>query len=271
MTFNEIKAASESIRKKTDFIPEAAVVLGSGLGGFAKNLDIVSEISYSEIEGFPVSTVSGHEGKFLFGTLSGKKVVLMQGRVHYYEGYQMDRVVLPIRVMKLLGAKKLILTNAAGGINPDFHAGDFMLIKDHISSFVPSPLRGKNIEELGARFPDMSHVYDEELGFLAQKAAEELNIDLKSGVYVQTAGPAYETPQEIRMYKLLGADAVGMSTACEATAAVHCGMRVCAISCISNLAAGISKNPLSHAEVKETADKAAPKFDVLIKKLIELI
>ena len=271
MTFNEIKTASESIRKKTDFIPEAAVVLGSGLGGFAKNLDIVSEISYSEIEGFPVSTVSGHEGKFLFGTLSGKKVVLMQGRVHYYEGYQMDRVVLPIRVMKLLGAKKLILTNAAGGINPDFHAGDFMLIKDHISSFVPSPLRGKNIEELGVRFPDMSHVYDEELGFLAQKAAEELNIDLKSGVYVQTAGPAYETPQEIRMYKLLGADAVGMSTACEATAAVHCGMRVCAISCISNLAAGISKKPLSHAEVKETADKAAPKFDVLIKKLIELI
>ena len=271
MTYNEIKTASESIRKKTDFIPEAAVVLGSGLGGFAKNLDIVSEISYSEIEGFPVSTVSGHEGKFLFGTLSGKKVVLMQGRVHYYEGYQMDRVVLPIRVMKLLGAKKLILTNAAGGINPDFHAGDFMLIKDHISSFVPSPLRGKNIEELGVRFPDMSHVYDEELGFLAQKAAEEFNIDLKSGVYVQTAGPAYETPQEIRMYKLLGADAVGMSTACEATAAVHCGMRVCAISCISNLAAGISKNPLSHAEVKETADKAAPKFDVLIKKLIELI
>ncbi len=271
MTFNEIKTASESIRKKTDFIPEAAVVLGSGLGGFAKNLDIVSEISYSEIEGFPVSTVSGHEGKFLFGTLSGKKVVLMQGRVHYYEGYQMDRVVLPIRVMKLLGAKKLILTNAAGGINSDFHAGDFMLIKDHISSFVPSPLRGKNIEELGVRFPDMSHVYDEELRFLAQKAAKELNIDLKSGVYVQTAGPAYETPQEIRMYKLLGADAVGMSTACEATAAVHCGMRVCAISCISNLAAGISKNPLSHAEVKETADKAAPKFDVLIKKLIELI
>ena len=269
--YDKICKCLDCVKKKIDFKPQIALVLGSGLGAFADEIEVAGTVDYSEIEGFPTSTVIGHKGRFVFGYVGKVPVVIMQGRVHYYEGYQMDRVVLPIRVMKLLGAKKLILTNAAGGINPDFHAGDFMLIKDHISSFVPSPLRGKNIEELGVRFPDMSHVYDEELRFLAQKAAEELNIDLKSGVYVQTAGPAYETPQEIRMYKLLGADAVGMSTACEATAAVHCGMRVCAISCISNLAAGISKNPLSHAEVKETADKAAPKFDVLIKKLIELI
>ena len=241
------------------------------MGGFAKNVEAVSEIPYSEIKGFPVSTVSGHEGKFLFGTLSGKKIVLMQGRVHYYEGYSMEQVVLPVRVMRLIGAKKLILTNAAGGINPDFRPGDFMLIRDHISSFVPSPLRGPNKEEIGVRFPDMSRIYSTELRALAQKAADELGIDLKNGVYVQTAGPAYETPREIQMYKLLGADAVGMSTACEATAAVHCGMKVCAISCISNLAAGISENLLSHAEVKETADRAAAKFNALIKRLTELI
>ena len=188
----------------------------------------------------------------------------MEGRVHYYEGYSMSDVVLPIRLMKMMGAEILFLTNASGGIHRGFEAGDFMMITDQIASFVPSPFIGPNIEEFGERFPDMSHIYDEELQGVIRKSADHLQNDLKEGTYIQLTGPKFASPAEIRMCKAIGADAVGMSTACEAIAANHMGMRVCGISCISNLAAGISENPLTHAEIQETADRVAPLFQQLI-------
>ena len=205
----------------------------------------------------------------MFGYVEGVPVVIMQGRVHYYEGYPMTDVVLPTRLMKMMGAKVWVLRNACGGIKQGFHAGDFMLIKDHISCFVPSPLLGANIEELGTRFPDMSHVYDEDLQQIVKKAACDLGINLKEGVYVQLTGPAYETRAEINMCRTMGADAVGMSTACEAQAAKHMGMKVVGISCISNLAAGISPKPLTHAEITETADAVAPMFKQLLTETIK--
>ena len=188
----------------------------------------------------------------------------MQGRVHYYEGYPMTDVVLPIRLMKLLGAGILFLTNAAGGVNPEFSAGDFMLIKDQIASFVPSPLIGANLEELGPRFCDMSEVYDKDLQEIIRKTAKELGIPLQEGVYIQLTGPNFETPAEVKMCRTLGADAVGMSTACEGIAANHMGMKICGISCISNLACGLTDQPLSHQEVQETADRVAPLFEKLV-------
>lgn len=251
-------------RTKTAMIPKVALVLGSGLGNYAEHIKIETEISYSEIEGFPVSTVSGHDGRFVFGYVGEIPVVLMKGRVHYYEGYKMQDVVLPIRLMKLLGAEVLFLTNASGGISKGMQAGDFMLITDQISSFVPSPLIGHNIEELGARFPDMSEIYDKDLQELIRDAAEEEKVTLKEGVYLQFTGPNYESPAEVKMAALLGADAVGMSTACEAVAANHMGMKICGISCVSNLACGISDSPLSHEEVKKATDEAAPLFEKLV-------
>ena len=271
MGYDQLCACVEAIRKRTDFVPEIALVLGSGLGGFAELVDVQAAIPYGDLPDFPVSTVEGHTGQFLFGTLDGVPLVLMQGRVHYYEGYAMQQVVLPIRVMRMLGAKALFLTNASGGIDPTFHAGDLMRITGHIGSFVPSPLIGKNIDALGVRFPDMSHIYDEALGACIDKAAEEENVPLRHGIYIQTSGPNYETPEEIRMYGLLGAQAVGMSTACEATAAVHAGFRVCGVSCVCNLAAGISPTPLTHAEVQQTADRTAPLFRRLVARSIQLI
>ena len=225
---------------------------------------MVKEIPYGEIEGFPVSTVPGHAGKFIFGYLDEIPVVCMKGRVHYYEGYPITDVVLPTRLMKLLGAQILFLTNAAGGVNTSFHAGDLMLIKDHISVFAPNPLIGQNIEELGVRFPDMSSVYDEELQELIKKTAKEQHIFLQEGIYAQLTGPSFESPAEIRMLRTLGCDAVGMSTVVEAIAANHMGMKICGISCISNLAAGLSKKPLCHEEVQEAADEAAPNFKRLV-------
>ena len=270
MTYEQIQNMLDLVRQKTGFVPEVALVLGSGLGGFADKIEKESEIPYSEITGFPLSTVPGHEGKFIFGSVGGVRVAAMQGRVHYYEGYDMDEVVLPIRILRLMGAEKLILTNAAGGINPSFESGDFMIIKDHIASFVPSVLRGANIDELGVRFPDMSSIYDPELISDIKKSAAKVGINIKEGVYLQTPGPNYESCAEIQMYKILGADAVGMSTACEAIAANHMGMKICGISCISNLAAGIAKHPLTHAEVKETADRVSVQFEELIYNLIKL-
>jgi len=259
----------KSIREKTDFVPEIGLILGSGLGNYAEKIDVVARIEYSDIEGFPVSTVPGHCGRFVFGYVGGKKVVAMQGRVHYYEGYPIGDVVLPTRIMGMLGIKKLFLTNAAGGVNFDFKPGDFMMITDHITSFVPSPLIGKNIEELGVRFPDMSEVYSKSLRAIIEQAAAEHGIELKEGVYVQLTGPNYETPAEIRMCRLLGADAVGMSTACEAMAARHMGIEVCGISCITNMAAGMTKEKLSHKEVQETADRVAKQFELLVSSVIE--
>lgn len=271
--YKKLEKCYKCIREKTDFVPEIALVLGSGLGDYAEgaNVNVEMTIPYSEINGFPTSTVSGHKGQFVLGTVNGVKTAIMQGRVHFYEGYSISDVVLPIRLMGLMGAKVLFLTNASGGINESFECGDFMLITDHISSLVKSPLVGENIDELGVRFPDMSEIYDRDLRDIIKKSADELDIKLKEGVYIQTTGPQYESPAEIRAFKTLGADAVGMSTACEAIAANHMGMKICGISCISNLAAGISKTPLTHKEVQETADRVAPDFKKLLTESIENI
>ena len=264
----KLHACLQSIREKTDFVPEAGLILGSGLGNFADDLEAETVVPYTDIEGFPVSTVTGHKGRFVFACVEGVPVVIMQGRVHYYEGYSMADVVLPTRLMGMLGAKKLILTNAAGGVNLDFRPGDLMMITDHIATAVPSPLIGPNIEELGPRFPDMSEVYSKRLQDVIRKAAAECGIDLKEGVYVQLTGPNYETPAEIRMCRAWGGDAVGMSTACEAMAACHMGLEVCGISCITNMAAGISSIPLDHKEVQETADRVSQEFRRLVQKVI---
>ena len=245
-----------SIREKTDFQPEVALILGSGLGDYADGIRIETTVEYSDIEGFPVSTVKGHKGRFVFGYVGEVPVVIMQGRVHYYEGYPMSDVVLPTRLMGLLGAKKLLLTNAAGGINENFHPGDFMMLTDHIATGVPSPL----IE-----------VYSKRIQDVIRASAEECGIDLKEGVYVQLTGPAYETPSEVRMCRIWGGDAVGMSTACEAMAARHMGMEIGGISCITNLAAGMSKEKLDHKEVQETADRVSKDFKKLVTKIIETL
>ena len=266
--YERLKKCYESIQDKVSVRPKVALVLGSGLGDYADGIRIVSTLDYHEISGFPVSTVSGHKGRFVFGYVEEVPVVIMQGRVHYYEGYSMEDVVLPIRLMKMMGAKILFLTNAAGGVNYNFHAGDFMMITDQISDFVPSPLIGPNIEELGERFPDMSHIYDPDLCQLLREVAHEQGILLQEGTYLQLTGPNFESPREVRMCRILGADAVGMSTACEAVAANHMKMKICGISCISNLGSGMTEQPLSHSEVKETADQVAPRFKKLITEAI---
>lgn len=266
--YEKLEVCMKSIRAKTDFKPEVAMILGSGLGDYADGIKIEQTVDYTEIEGFPTSTVAGHKGRFVFGFVKEVPVVIMQGRVHFYEGYPMSDVVLPTRLMGLMGAKKLILTNAAGGVNPDYRPGDFMLITDHITTGVPSPLIGPNMEELGTRFPDMSEVYSVRLQSVIRKYAAECKIDIKEGVYVQFTGPNYETPAEVRMAKLWGGDAVGMSTACEAMAARHMGMEVCGISCITNMAAGISQQQLDHKEVQETADRVSAAFKELVTKVV---
>lgn len=266
--YKKLMNCVESIRKKTDFRPEVALILGSGLGDYADGIQVEAVVDYTDIEGFPVSTVAGHKGRFVFGYVQDVPVVIMQGRVHYYEGYPMQEVVLPTRLMGMLGAKKLFLTNAAGGINENFKPGDFMMITDHITTSVPNPLIGKNIDELGPRFPDMSEVYSLRLRDVIREAAKQCGIGLQEGVYVQLTGPSYETPAEIRMCRTWGGDAVGMSTACEAIAARHMGMEVCGISCVTNLAAGISKQKLSHKEVQETADRVSVQFKKLVTEVI---
>lgn len=269
--YEKLQKCYKSVREKINFEPEVALILGSGLGDYADSINIHSVLDYTDIEGFPVSTVKGHKGRFVFGYIGDVPVVIMQGRVHYYEGYPITDVVLPTRLMKMMGAKVLFLTNAAGGVNFNYKSGDFMMITDHISDFVPSPLIGENIEELGLRFPDMSHVYDLELQEIIRNAAKESNIPLQEGVYIQFTGPNFETPHEVKMCRILGADAVGMSTACEAMAAKHMGMKVCGISCISNLCSGMTEQPLTHEEVQETADRVAPLFKQLITDSIKNI
>ena len=248
--------------------PKAGIVLGSGLGGLAERIEDAEYIDYADIPGFPRSTVDGHKGRFVCGKIGGVNVIAMQGRVHYYEGYPMEDVIMPARLMALLGAEMLLLTNAAGGINNNFSAGDLMMLTDHIATFVPNPLISTSPDYKGTRFPDMSEVYDRGLREKMLKCAEELGMTLKSGVYCQLTGPSYETPAEIKMLSLLGADAVGMSTAVEAIAARHIGMKVCGISLITNMAAGISAVPLSHEEVKQAADEAAEKFGELVVQFI---
>lgn len=267
--YEKLMKCYDCVRKKTDFEPKTAIVLGSGLGDYAESIRVECELPYSEIDDFPVSTVPGHAGKFIFGYIDEIPVVCMKGRVHYYEGYPISDVVLPTRLMKLMGAKILFLTNAAGGVNTSFHAGDLMMIKDQISVFAPNPLIGPNIDELGVRFPDMSTVYDAELQQIIRKTAGENGIFLQEGVYTQLTGPSFESPAEIRMLRTLGCDAVGMSTVVEAIAANHTGMKICGISCICNLAAGMTATPLSHEEVQAAADAAAPNFKRLVTESVK--
>lgn len=258
---------TEYIRKITDFTPETAIVLGSGLGGLAQKAENKIVIPYKDIPDMPVSTAPSHKGELVLGTLAGKKVAMMQGRIHLYEGYTPSQILTPIRMLKDLGAEKIILTNAVGAINKDFNVGELMMITDHISCFIDSCLIGKNDENYGVRFPDMSNVYDLELQEKIIQTAKENDIKLNKGIFVQLKGPQFETPAEIRMLKNLGADAVGMSTVIDAIAAKHCNMQVCAISLISNMACGISDKPLTGEEVCVAAEKAAPKFEKLITEI----
>lgn len=267
--YEKLQRCYESYKSQIDSKPQVAVVLGSGLGDYADTIQVQATLPYSRIEGFPVSTAPGHKGQFVFGYIGQVPVVLMQGRVHYYEGYPMQDVVLPTRLMGLMGVKALLLTNAAGSINLDYKPGDFMLISDHITNFVPSPLIGPNLDKLGERFPDMSCVYDSALRQCVRDAAQNAGIPLQEGVYVQLSGPNFETPQEIRMCRTLGGDAAGMSTACEAMAARHMGVKVCGITCVTNYGSGISQQPLSGDDVVETGKLAAPKFTRLVTDSVQ--
>lgn len=266
--YEKLLKCYESFKEKIDFQPKVALILGSGLGDYAEDIRVAATLDYHDIEGFPVSTVPGHKGRFIFGYVGDVPVVCMQGRVHYYEGYEMSDVVLPTRLMKMMGAEVLFLTNAAGGIQLGMKPGSLMMITGQIASFVPSPLIGPNMNELGVRFPDMSQIYDLDLQQVVRKSAVNLDIPLREGTYLQLTGPQYETPQEVAMCRLLGADAVGMSTACEAIAAKHMGMKVLGISCVTNPAAGISPKPLCHEEVQEAADMVAPMFKSLVTETI---
>lgn len=267
--YEKLMGCFESVKDNIPFEPKVALVLGSGLGDYAEKVGIEGTIEYRDIEGFPVSTAPGHKGRFVFFHIGDVPVVAMQGRIHYYEGYDMTDVVLPIRLMKLMGAEILFITNASGGIQQGLKAGDLMLIKDQISFFVPSPLRGENIDELGVRFPDMSQIYDVDLSRIIKKTAIELGIDLKEGVYLQTTGPNYETPAEIAFARTMGADVVGMSTACEAIAANHMGMRIVGVASVSNLASGISAYPLSEEEVIAAGKMVEKSFSALVTETIK--
>ena len=250
------------------FKPEIAIILGSGLGELADEYCDIA-IPYSEIPGFIKSTVKGHKGRLVFAEIYGKKVVMMQGRNHFYEGHTMQEITYPVKVMKKLGVETFILTNAAGAVNETYRPSDLMILKDHINCMGTNPLIGPNDDTLGERFPDMSEVYKKDLRELAKKCAEELSIDIKEGVYLANSGPCYETPSEIHMARMFGADAVGMSTVPEAIVANYCGLRVLGISCISNAASSHNGDKLSHAEVIETTNKAKAKFKSFILKIIE--
>ena len=265
--YSRLESCVKQIREKSDFVPDIALVLGSGLGDYADKVKIIAEIPYSEIKGFPVSTVAGHDGTLIFCEIEGKKVAVMNGRVHYYEGYNIHEVVLPLRVIHLLGAKTVVLTNAVGAINADFNVGDFVLNEDYISSFVPSPLVGENIDKLGDRFVDMTNAFDKDLITIVEGVAKQNNIPIHKGVMVQVTGPQYESPTEIKMYRSLGADTVGMSTVVETIAARHMGMRVCSISCITNMAAGM-QSKISHEEVQNSSDNSSKNFSVLVSGLL---
>lgn len=259
-----IKESINYIEKKCNQKPEIGLILGSGLGGLGDKIESPTIIAYNEIPNFPVSTVEGHKGQLIIGELGGKAVIAMQGRFHYYEGYPLKDVVFPVRVMMSLGIENLIVTNAAGGVDKNFSPGDLMIIKDHINFTGKNPLIGKNLDELGPRFVDMTRAYDKELIELAKKTGDKLNIPLKEGVYMWFTGPTYETPAEIKLARTLGASAVGMSTVPEVIVASHQGVKVLGISCITNMAAGILDKPLNHEEVIETSMKVKEKFEKLV-------
>lgn len=258
--------SADAIRARLgDFVPEVAMVLGSGLGFLADQLEHAVAIPYEEIPHFQRSTAPGHRGQLVFGTLEGKKVAVMRGRMHHYEGYSYQQVTYAVRVLRLLGCGTLVVTNAAGCVRKDWHAGELMLITDHIKLFSESPLRGENLPQFGVRFPDATHLYTTRLQQIAREAAAELKIPLREGVYFYCYGPQYETPAEIRAVRILGGDAVGMSTAPEVIVAAHCGMEVLGITLLSNMAAGILDQPLSEQEVLEAGAAARDKFSALLR------
>ncbi len=262
-----VEYISEKIQS---FVPEICIILGSGLGDFADKFDSV-KISYNDIPGFQKSNVEGHKGQLVFANIDGKNVVMMQGRYHFYEGHSMQTVTYPVKVMKKLGVKTLIVTNAAGATNKEMQPGDLMIIKDHINFMGTNPLIGINDDELGPRFPDMSDVYNKDLRAIARSKAAEIGFDIKEGVYAAVTGPSYETPAEIKMLQLLGSDAVGMSTAPEAIVANYCGIKVLGISCLTNYASGVSDTALCHSEVIETADRVKDRFQKLLQEIIKSV
>lgn len=269
MDFEKIQLAANYLKEQTSMKPLMGLILGSGLGVLAEEIQDAVATPYDQIPDFPVSTVEGHAGQLVFGTLNGIPVVAMQGRFHYYEGYSFGEVTFPVRVMKELGVQSLIVTNAAGGVNEDFSPGDLMLITDHINNMGSNPLIGKNDSKLGVRFPDMSEAYSKELIQKAKSVAKTLNIDLQEGVYVGNTGPTYETPAEVRMIRIMGGDAVGMSTVPEVIVARHSGLQVLGISCISNMASGILDQPLNHEEVIETTEKVKGNFLRFVKEMVK--
>lgn len=266
-----IAEAADYITSRTQLKPQVGLILGSGLGILGDNLKNAVTIPYEDIPHFPISTVEGHAGELLIGTISGRAVVLMRGRFHMYEGYGPELTSFPVRVMKSIGVSILVVTNAAGGINTGYEPGDLMLISDHINLTGRNPLIGPNEDELGVRFPDMSEAYSRRLRALAVQMARQQGFSLREGVYIGVLGPSYETPAEIRMMRIMGADAVGMSTVAEVVAARHSGIEVLGISCISNMASGILDQPLSHQEVMETTEKVKTRFLGLVEGLIPLL
>ena len=266
---NTAKATADFILEKSKYKPEIGLILGSGLGSLADLIEEPEFYPYEELPNFPVSTVQGHEGRLVIGKLEGKVVVAMQGRFHFYEGYSMQVITFPVRVMKMLGVEKLIVTNAAGSVNTEFKPGDLMIITDHINYSGANPLIGKNLDDFGPRFPDMSSAYSPRLRAIAKETAKNLGIDIKEGVYTMFSGPTYETPAEVKMARIFGSDAVGMSTVPEVIVANHSGMEVLGISCLTNMAAGILDQPLNHAEVIETSNKVKKSFMALTRELIK--
>ena len=266
--YEKLIRCRDVIREKTDFQPRIGLILGSGLGPVAETMEVVATVDYKDLPGFPVSTVPGHAGRYLFGYIGGVPVVCMQGRVHYYEGFDVHDVVLPVRLMGMLGIKLVFLTNAAGGLDPNMETPSLMVIRDHMMFNFPNPLVGPNLDELGPRFPDMSEIYDKNLRDVLHTTAAGLGMKLDEGVYIQLTGPSFETPFEVRYYGAIGGSAVGMSTACEAVAARHMGLKVCGMSCITNKGAGLSASPLSHQEVIEAGQQIAERFSALVTAAI---
>ena len=264
---NQIKETSNFINQNYDFIPDIGIILGTGLGGLVNEINIEYSISYNDIPNFPISTVEGHSGKLILGKIADKKVIAMQGRFHYYEGYTMKQVTFPVRVMKMLGIKHLIVSNASGGVNPDYEIGDLMIIKDHIC-LIPNPLIGENIDELGTRFPDMSDAYSSELISLAEKVASENDIKTRKGIYVALTGPTLETPAEYKYCQIIGGDTVGMSTAPEIIVARHMDIPCFAISVITDLGVEGKIQKVTHEEIQEVSEKAEPNLTLIIKELI---
>ena len=264
----QIQEAKEFLQKKITSVPDVAVILGTGLGSLAEHIENKTTIKYADIPHFPLSTVEGHAGEFIIGNIGSKHVIAMSGRFHFYEGYSMKEVTFPVRVMKALGINKLIVTNAAGGMNPNFKAGDLMIITDHINMMGTNPLIGKNYDELGPRFPDMSQAYNKEFTELALKTAKELNIEVQTGNYLAVSGPMFETPAELRLFRNMGGDAVGMSTIPEVIVANHSGMKVLGVSCITDMAIADGLEPLDNDRVIATAEKAKFKFVELIRNTI---